>query len=67
MSGFIEDWKQLSKEEKYLYYYVVNTEKYNRLLNYYSKPCTSKEKPTLNSMREVESSSSLYYYIEEAH
>ncbi len=66
INQFIEDWKCLSKEEKELYYYIKNTEKYNRLLNYYNEYCTAKEKPTLNSMREVESSSALYYFTEEA-
>ncbi|AGK97123.1 DISARM system helicase DrmA [Clostridium pasteurianum] len=63
---FIEDWKCLTSEEKELLYYIKYTEKYNRLLNYYNEYCTPKEKPTLNSMREVESSSSLYYFTEEA-
>lgn len=66
INQFIEDWKCLSSEEKELLYYIKYTDKYNRLLNYYNEYCTPKEKPTLNSMREVESSSSLYYFTEEA-
>jgi len=66
MDIFIDEWKHLSKGDKKLYYYVKNTEKFNRLLNYYNEFCTPKEKPTLNSMREVESTSALYYYTEGA-
>jgi hypothetical protein len=64
MEIFIDEWKYLSAGDKNLYYYIKNTENYNRLLNYYNEYCTPKEKPTLNSMREVESTSSLYYFIE---
>ncbi|TWH59342.1 helicase-like protein [Desulfitobacterium sp. LBE] len=66
MDIFIDEWKHLSNGDKKLYYYVKNTEKFNRLLNYYNEFCTPKEKPTLNSMREVESTSALYYYTEGA-
>lgn len=59
---FLDDWKRLNEEEKNLFYYVVNTDKCNRLLNYYDKYINDKEKPTLNSMREVETASALYYY-----
>ena len=64
MNLFIEDWKRLNEEDKKLFYYIQNTDKYNRLLNYYGKYCTPKEKATLNSMREVETASSLFYYVE---
>ena len=66
MDIFIDEWKHLSNGEKRLFYYIKNTENYNRLLNFYNEFCTPKEKPTLNSMREVESTSSLYYYTEGA-
>ena len=62
---FIDKWKKLAKEKKDLRYYVVDTEKNNRLMNYYGEPTAKDEKPTLNSMREVESASNLYYYWEE--
>ena len=61
---FLDDWKRLSKEQKNLYYYIRDNEKYNRLLNYYGEYCTPREKATLNSMREVESASTLYYHVE---
>lgn len=61
---FIDDWKRLNEEEKDLFYYVPYTDKYNRLINYYDRYVSDKEKATLNSMREVESPSSLYYWEE---
>jgi len=66
MDIFIDEWKHLCNSDKRLFYYVKNTENFNRLLNFYNEYCTPKEKPTLNSMREVESTSSLYYYTEGA-
>lgn len=62
---FIDDWKRLNNEEKDLFYYIVDTSNYNRLINYYDKFVSSHEKPTLNSMREVESPAQLYYYTGE--
>ena len=62
---FIDKWKKLAIDKKDLRYYVVDTEKYNRLMNYYGEPTAKDEKPTLNSMREVESASNLYYYWED--
>lgn len=64
---FIEEWKALSAEEKPLTYYINDKglERFNRLINYYHSYCTPKEKPTLNSMREVEQSATIYYYNEE--
>lgn len=63
---FIDEWKNLASSIKPspLYYYIMDTKKYTRLLNYYGENCTPQEKPTLNSMREVEKSSTLYYYRE---
>ena len=62
---FIEWWKLLSHSTKPLRYYVFGTDKYNRLMNYYSEYCSDSEKATLNSMREVESSANMYYYSED--
>ena len=62
---FIDKWKKLAIDKKDLRYYVVDTGKYNRLMNYYGEPTAKDEKPTLNSMREVESASNLYYYWED--
>lgn len=64
---FIEEWKSLCSEEKVLMYFTNDKglEKANRLLNYYDRYCTPREKPTLNSMREVERTSTIYYFNEE--
>ncbi len=62
---FIDWWKLRAAQDKPLRYYVVGTERYNRLMNPYDKPHTDTEKPTLQSMREVESSANMYYYTED--
>lgn len=62
---FIDWWKLRAAQEKPLRYYVVGTERYNRLMNPYDKPHVDTEKPTLQSMREVESSANMYYYTED--
>ncbi|MDP4117621.1 MAG: DISARM system helicase DrmA [Bacillota bacterium] len=62
---FIDKWKLLASQSKQLRYYVLNTEKYNRLMNYYGENCTDMEKATLNSMREVENSANMYYFTED--
>ena len=46
-------------------YYVVGTERYNRLMNPYDQPHDENEKATLRSMREVESSANMFYYTED--
>jgi len=67
IDSFIDEWKNLSAEEKPLTYFTNDKglERYNRLLNYYHAYCTPKEKPTLNSMREVERASTIYYFNRE--
>jgi len=67
IDSFMDEWKSLSKEEKTLTYYTNERglERYNRLLNYYHMQCTRREKPTLNSMREVEQASTIYYFDKE--
>jgi len=64
---FVDQWKELSSEEKTLTYFTSDQglERVNRLLNYYDKYCTPMEKPTLNSMREVERASTIFYFNEE--
>lgn len=61
---FIDWWKMLTHDQKSLRYYVYGTDKYNRLMNYYSENCTDTEKATLSSMREVENAANMYYYTE---
>ena len=62
---FIDWWKFLATQKKPLLYYIGKTDTYNRLMNYYGERCSESEKPTLNSMREVESASNMYYYWED--
>lgn len=61
---FIDWWKMLAHDPKSLRYYVYGTDRYNRLMNYYSENCTDTEKATLSSMREVENAANMYYYTE---
>lgn len=66
IDDFIRGWKELCREEKPLVYYTYgHLDKYNRLLNYYHEYCNGREKPTLNSMREVEKAATIYYYNKE--
>lgn len=62
---FISWWKLKAAQSKPLSYYVVGTEKYDRLINGYEQPHTENEKPTLRSMRDVESAANMYYYTED--
>lgn len=62
---FIDWWKLQAAQTKPLRYYVVGTERYNRLMNPYDQPHNDNEKATLRSMREVESSANMFYYTEE--
>lgn len=62
---FIDWWKLQAAQTKPLRYYVVGTERYNRLMNPYDQPHNENEKATLRSMREVESPANMFYYTEE--
>ena len=62
---FIDNWKLLASQKKELRYYVLKTDRYNRLMNTYGENCADSEKATLRSMREVENASNMYYYTEE--
>jgi hypothetical protein len=63
LKQFIDEWKNLGRISPLpLVYYIKDTSKKDRLLNYYGELCSRKEKPTLNSMREVENAASLGYY-----
>ena len=62
---FIDWWKLRAAQKKPLRYYVFSTEQYNRLMNPYDKLHEEDEKATLQSMREVESSANMFYYVEE--
>ena len=62
---FVEQWKQRARIDKNLKYYVFDTSKYGRLMQYYGQPTQLNEQPVLNSMREVEASASMYYWEED--
>jgi len=65
ITEFVDTWKMCKQVNALpLYYYISNTKKGARLMNYYGELCTRMEKPTLISMREVENASTLYYYRE---
>jgi hypothetical protein len=65
ITEFIDTWKTSNQVNPLpLYYYIFDTNKGARLLNYYGEHCKRTEKPTLNSMREVENTSTLFYYRE---
>lgn len=61
---FIDWWKLRALMKKSLRYYVTDTRYYNRLMNSYDKPHEEGEIPTLQSMREVESSANMFYHTE---
>ena len=62
---FIDIWKTCKQVNPLpLHYYIWDTKKGARLLNFYGEHCSRTEKPTLSSMREVENTSTLYYYGE---
>lgn len=63
---FIDWWKlkAASTQSGPLRYYIVGTEKYSRLMNGYEQPHIEDEKPTLRSMRDVESAANMYYYYD---
>lgn len=64
IENFIDQWKKKARTEKELRYFVIDTEKYGRLMQYYGEPAKINEQPVLNSMREVEASASMYYWEE---
>ena len=59
---FIGTWKSIAKSDK-LYYFVPSVaDDKKRLLTYYGEYYGDKEKPTLSSMRDVEQSSTVFYW-----
>jgi hypothetical protein len=60
---FIDTWKTCKQVNTLpLYYYISNLNQGARLINFYGQHCSKNEKPTLNSMREVENTSTLFYW-----
>ena len=67
---FIDWWKVLAAKPKKLLFkgplYRSKEEKNNYLMSYYGQQgARDTEKPTLSSMREVESASNMFYYVED--
>lgn len=61
---FIGWWKRKAAESMPLFY-RADPKRYNILINPYDKPHEDYYKPTLQSMREVESAANMYYYTED--
>lgn len=61
---FIGWWKRKAAESIPLFY-RADPKKYNILINPYDKPHEDNYKPTLQSMREVESAANMYYFTED--
>lgn len=62
MDEFINTWKNIAKDEKLYYFVPAVADDKKRLLTYYGEYYGDKEKPTLNSMRDVEQSSTVFYW-----
>lgn len=59
---FISTWKRIAKNEKLYYFVPAVADDKKRLLTYYGEYYGDKEKPTLSSMRDVEQSSTVFYW-----
>lgn len=59
---FINTWKSIAKDDKLYYFVPAVADDKKRLLTYYGEYYGDKEKPTLSSMRDVEQSSTLFYW-----
>lgn len=59
---FINTWKNIAKDEKLYYFVPAVADDKKRLLTYYGEYYGDKEKPTLSSMRDVEQSSTVFYW-----
>lgn len=66
IESFISEWKNIADSNELTYWIPTLKGSKKRLLVAYEEPATVQEKPTLRSMRDVEQSSTLYYYQEEA-
>lgn len=62
MDEFINTWKDIAKDEKLYYFVPAVADDKKRLLTYYGEYYGDKEKPTLSSMRDVEQSSTVFYW-----
>lgn len=62
MDEFINTWKDIAKDEKLYYFVPAVADDKKRLLTYYGEYYGDKEKLTLSSMRDVEQSSTVFYW-----
>lgn len=62
MDAFINTWKSIAKSDKIYYFVPSVADNKKRLLTYYGESYADKEKPTLSSMRDVEQSSTVFYW-----
>lgn len=62
IDDFINTWKSIAKDEKLYYFVPAVADDKKRLLTYYGEYYGDKEKPTLSSMRDVEQSSTVFYW-----
>ena len=62
MDEFINTWKNIAKDEKLYYFVPAVADDKKRLLTYYGEYYGDREKPTLSSMRDVEQSSTVFYW-----
>lgn len=66
IENFISDWKNIADSNELTYWVPTLKGTKKRLLVSYEEPAAEQEKSTLRSMRDVEQSSTLYYYQEGA-
>ncbi len=59
---FLSTWKSIAKSEKLYFFVPTVADDKKRLLTYYGEFYADKEKPTLSSMRDVEQSSTVFYW-----
>lgn len=62
LDSFLSTWKDLASNGKLFYHVKDRTNGNQTLLTYYTDYANKTEKPTLNSMRDVEQASSLFYW-----
>ncbi|MEE1059784.1 MAG: DISARM system helicase DrmA [Treponema sp.] len=63
LSSFIGTWKELAAQGNLIYHTRYKKADQQRLMSYYGlEPCGYKEKPTLNSMRDVEQSATVFLW-----
>ena len=63
LTSFISTWKELAAQGNLIYHTRYKKDTQQRLMSYYGlEPTGYKEKPTLNSMRDVEQSATVFLW-----